>query len=365
MIDLLASLDFVVSGGKTIAVAVPTFRPDVTREIDLIEEIARIAGYATIPVRRKAAGRVPTPANSLVQFESRLREVLVGAGLFEVVTNSLVDPRRLPSEEAARAIKLKNPLSEELSVMRTSLCGPLLQVIAHNYNRQVPTIQIFEIGRVFQRIDGTCNERRAAAIMMAGDAPVTRWESDARPVDFFDLKGVLTTMCRSWRLSPVLRVAENPALNPRASFELCAGETTVGAAGLVDDEYARRYGVKIPVWTAFLEFDKLERAARSMAIYRPVPRFPKAERDCAVVVPLAINSGELVDTIREAAPQIIEQIDIFDIYTGTPIPPGKKSVAISIAYRALDNTLTDMQVNDIHGKIIELLKKKFKAELRE
>jgi phenylalanyl-tRNA synthetase beta chain len=365
MIDILSALEFGVTGGKTIAVAVPTFRPDITREIDLIEEIARIADYGAIPVRRKAAGRIPTAVNPLNQFETRIKEILVGEGLFEVVTNSLVDPRRLTPGEAGLAVKLKNPLSEELSVMRASLCGSLLQVVAHNLNRQVPTIAIFEIGRVFQQVDGVIRERHAAAVMLAGNAFVTRWETGVRAVDFYDLKGILVTMCRALRLELELCAAPYEMFADRASFELRVGETPLGSLGLIAPELARRYDVKIPVWAAFLDFDKLERAGRATAVYRPLPRFPKAERDCAVIVSRSVKGGDLVETVKRAAPELIEQVDIFDVYTGKPIAADKKSVAISVSYRAEDRTLTDAQVNDAHSKAVELLKNCFNAELRE
>ena len=364
MIDILSSLEFGVAAGKTISVKVPTFRPDVTREIDLIEEIARIAGYEEIPIRRQAAGRIPTSQNPVPFFESRLRDILVGQGLFEVVTNSLVDPRRLTPEEAEQAATLKNPLSEELSVMRTSLCGSLLAVVAHNFNRQVPAVQIFELGRVFHTRADAYDERRAVALMMAGNAPVTRWENGIRATDFYDLKGVLSSLFRSLRLEMDLHPAENPLFAGGASFELRVGETVLGRAGLINPELARRYEVKLPVWAAFLEFDKLERAARSNAVYKPVPRFPKSERDCAVIVGRAVKSGDLVETIKEVAPELIEEVDIFDVYTGKPIPDDKKSVAISITYRAEERTLTDAQVNDAHQDVVALLKKRFKAELR-
>lgn len=365
MIDILSSLEFGVAAGKTISVTVPTFRPDVAREIDLIEEIARIADYEQIPVRRQAAGRIPTSVNPVTHFESRLREILVGEGLSEVVTNSLVDRRRLPPGEAGQAVELKNPLSEDLSVMRTSLYSSLLAVVAHNFNRQVPAVRIFEIGRIFGHRNGAYDERRVVTLMMAGNAPVTRWEHGIRPTDFYDLKGVLNSFFNSLRLKIDFQETQNPVLAGGTSFELRAGGATLGYAGLVEPELARMHDVKIPVWSAFLEFDKLKRAARSDAVYKPVPRFPKSERDCAVIVDRSVRSGELVATIKETAPEMIEAVDIFDVYLGKPIPEDKKSVAISIVYRADDRTLTDQQVHAAQQKAISLLKKRFNAELRE
>jgi phenylalanyl-tRNA synthetase beta chain len=142
------------------------------------------------------------------------------------------------------------------------------------------------------------------------------------------------------------------------------GKAVVGVAGLINPARAERYEVKAPVWAAFLEFDKLARAARTEMTYQPVPRFPKAERDCAVIVDRAVRSGELVQAIREAAPELIEEVDIFDVYTGKPIPDDKKSVAISVAYRGQDRTLTDEQVNKAHTDAINILKNRFDAELR-
>jgi len=365
MIDILSSLEFGVSTGKTIAVTVPTFRPDVTREIDLIEEIARIANYEEIPVKRQAAGRIPTPVNPMSRFESQLRDILAGEGLYEVITNSLIDPKYLSQDDARQAIELKNPLSENLSVMRTSLCGSLLAVVAHNFNRQVPTVRIFEIGRVFWQGSGKYEERRAVALMLAGNAPVTRWESGSRTTDFYDTKGVLTSFFHRLRIPIDFRPGKSPLLATGVSFDLHAGDTVLGCAGLVDPVLARRLEVKVPVWGAFLDFEKLERRARFQATYKAMPRFPKSERDCAVVVERSVLAGQLVQAVKEASAELIEEVDVFDIYSGKPIPPDKKSVAISITYRAAEGTLTDEQVNAAHGKVVDALKKRFKAELRE
>ena len=364
MMDILSALEFAVTAGKTISVTVPTFRPDVTREIDLIEEIARIAGYESIPVARRAAGRVPTPINPVTRFESILRNLLTAQGLFEAMTNSLVDPRLLPASDAQRAVTLRNPLSAELSVLRPSLVGSLLGVVAHNLNRQVPAVRIFELGRVFWKEGGRFEERRAVAIMLAGETPSTRWESAPHAADFHDLKGVLAGLFERLRVPIELRVAADPLLVPGASFHVAAGETVLGCAGLLDAELVRRYDVKVPAWGAFLEFDKLLRLARFGAAYRPVPKFPKSERDCAVVVDRSILAGDLVRIARQAGSDFIEDVIIFDIYTGPQVPPDKKSVAISIAYRAQGGTLTDEQVNAVHAVVIAALKDQFKAELR-
>jgi len=365
MIDILSSLEFGVAAGKTIAVTVPTFRPDVTREVDLIEEIARISNYEEIPVKRQAAGRIPTPTNPTICFEAKLREILAGEGLYEVITNSLVDPEGLEQDEIKQAIRIKNPLSEELSVMRTSLCGPLLAVVAHNLNRQVQTVRIFEIGRVFRQNIEKHEERRAMALMLVGNAPTTRWESRLRTTDFYDIKGILTSFFKQLQISIDFRPDENPLFAPRASFSLGAGETILGCMGLIDAGLARRHEVKVPVWAAFLDFEKLERMAHFDALYDAVPRFPRSERDCAVIVDRSVLAGQLVQAVKEAAPKLIEEVEIFDIYRGRPIPPDKKSVAISIAYRAIDRTLTDQQVNATHAKIVSVLKEQFKAKLRD
>jgi len=365
MIDVLSSLEFGVSAGKTISVTVPTFRPDVTREIDLIEEIARVAGYEDIPTRRIAAGRIPTSVNEVGHFEYKLREMLVGHGLYEVVTNSLVDPKKLPAKEAARAVELKNPLSEDLSVMRPTLCGSLLGVVAHNFNRQIPSIRIFEIGRIFRKNDGRHSEQRSLAIMLAGDAVVTRWESPTRQHDFYDLKGVLASFLGQLGISMGVKPGKSNLMTSGASFFLQDDEVVLGFAGLIKPEIALQYEVKAPVWGAFLDFDKLQRAWRAESKYQAIPRFPKAERDCAVVVDRSVLAGDLAVAVREAGGELIESVNIFDVYMGQPIPADKKSVAINIAYRAADGTLTDQQVNTAQHKVVQALKMQYDAELRQ
>ncbi len=365
MIDILSSLEFAVTAGKTVSVTVPTFRPDITRELDLIEEIARIADYEEIPVRRGAAGRIPTAINPVTSFEEQLGDILVGEGLYEVVTNSLVDPKRLTAEDAKRVAALRNALSEDLSVMRPSLCGSLLNVVAYNFNRQVPSVRIFEIGRVFAKNGKAYDEHRSVAIMLAGEIPVTRWESSPRATDFFDLKGCLTTLFDRLHVTVEFCPDESPYFRPGASFKLAANETILGYAGMIAESLARRYEVKAPVWAAFLTFEQLRHAAVTGGHYQPVPRFPRSERDCAVVVDKAVLAGELVEVIKSSAGKFVESVDIFDIYTGKQVAEGKKSVAISVVYRSSEGTLTDKQVNVAHKKAVAELMKKFNAELRD
>ncbi len=365
MINILSNLEFGVAGGRTIAVTVPTFRPDITREVDLIEEVARLADYELIPINRSAAGRIPTPENAGTQFDSFLRNTLVSAGLYEAITNSLTDPRRTPSASEEQFITLKNPLSEDLTILRPSLLSTLLPVVAHNVNRQVSSIRLFEVGRVFYQKNGKYDERKSLGVVLAGEAPVTRWADQPRALDFFDLKGVLVTVAGALGQEVTLQPGKYSGFSADLTFAVQIGDKSAGFAGLIDSRYARRFALDLPVWGAILEVDQLSRIAASGKTYQPVARFPKAERDCAFIVDDSVKAGELVSTMREAAGDIAETVEIFDIYKGKPIPPGRKSIAISLVYRAPDRTLGDDEVNAVQENAISTVKKKFNAELRD
>jgi phenylalanyl-tRNA synthetase beta chain len=367
MIDILASLEFGVVTGKMAVVTVPTFRSDVTKPIDLVEEIARVYGYEKIPINKRAAGMQPTHRNPRVKWESRIQDAVEGLGYTQIVSNSLIDPKNVLIE-GKRPVALRNPLSADLAVMRVDMYGSLLSVVAHNLNRRVDSIAIYELGYVYAKGNDSSpyNETRHLSFAVSGDAPASGWEGKPRPYDFFDLKGdlhsLLASLCIEWTLQPL----NHRPLAAGESFAVMAGEARLGEVGRTDTKICAAFDIKLPVWAAVLSVDALRQvASEDVPQLTELPRFPAAYRDLAVVVDSQTPVGALLDAIRKAGGDLIESVKLFDLYTGKPIPEGKKNVAFAIVYRRLERTLTDDEADNAHREIVTALERDFGAKLRE
>ncbi len=367
MIDVLASLEFGVVTGKNAVVTVPTFRPDVTRPIDLVEEIARVYGYEKIPTNKRAAGMQPTHRNPRVKWETRLRDVVEGLGYTQIVCNSLVDPRHVLVDNA-RTVPLLNPLSSDLAVMRTDMYGSLLSVVAHNLNRRVDSVAIYEFGYTYAKGGGESpySETRCLSLALSGDAPASGWEGKPRPYDFFDLKGDLEAIMASAQIPWMLKPDATKPLAAGESFAIEHHGTRLGAVGRIDSRVCATFDVKNPVWCAVISVEAMAAvASTNVPQYSELPRFPAAYRDLAVVVDDAAPVGALLDVVRMAGGDVLESVKLLDLYKGKPIPEGKKNVAFAMVYRRPERTLTDDEADNAHKAIVAALESKFGAKLRE
>ncbi len=367
MINILSNLEFGVVTGKPPAITVPTFRPDIEREIDLIEEVARIYGYERIPIDRRGGGALPTHRDEFTTAMQRARDQLEGMGLYEMVNNSLTDPKStfVPKNQH---VTMRNPLSAELSIMRPDLVGGLLGTVARNRNRQVETIPVYEIGRVFGLSnDGQTgfSEHAELLIGLCGNAPTPGWGEPARTYDYFDLKGRVEEFLRHWLPSNDLEPSDEAPFAKGQSFRIVSNGCGYGYLGLIDSGHALQFDVKDPVWAAVINFDALVRQDRPVKRYTPAPRFPAAFRDVAVVVDPESRAGDLERTIRDAGGDVVEAVRLFDRYTGKSIAQGKISLAFSISYRVPDRTLRDDEVETAHRNIVDALARKHGAELRK
>lgn len=367
MIDILASLEFGVVTGKAATVTVPTFRSDVTKPIDLAEEIARVYGYEKIPTNKRAAGMQPTHRNPRVQWESRLRTAVEGLGYTQIVCNSLVDPKQILID-GAKPVPIRNPLSADLAVMRPDMYGSLLSVVAHNLNRRVDSIAIYELGYTYTKGNGESpySETRRLSLALSGDAPTSGWEGRPRPYDFFDLKGHLAALAGQLRINFSLQPIDSRPLLAGESFAVMAGDKRLGEIGKIDPRVCADFDIKNPVYAAVISVDaSSEAASHDVLQYSELPRFPAVYRDLAVVVDAGTQVGSLLDSIRKAGGELVESVKLFDLYSGKPIPEGKKNVAFALVYRRNDRTLTDDEADRAHRGIVAAMERDFGAKLRE
>jgi len=359
-------------GTKTVAVSPPSYRLDLGREIDLVEEVARLRGFdqipATLPVGQVRSARV-TP---FLGIEARVRRLLTAWGFQEVVNFSFTeeavfDTLRLPeTDPRRRVVRIRNPLGGE-AVLRSLLLPSLVQNLATNESRGIRGSKLFEIARVFRDQPGAVLpvEGRAAGMVVAGDRLPVWWGTRWGEVDIFDLKGVLEALGQCLRLSVDLKAEKRiPYLHPGRQAEIRLEEHVLGWIGELHPEVLRGFGSSMRAVAMEIDLDLAERHRGPTPMFRILPRYPAVLRDMAVVVPESVPAGEVEAAIRRTGGVLVEAVRLFDVYQGEPVPRGKKSLAYSIQFRSPDRTLTDGEVATVHGEILHALEKELGATLR-
>ncbi|MFN7135087.1 MAG: phenylalanine--tRNA ligase subunit beta, partial [Myxococcales bacterium] len=333
--EILTSLGFhVTSADEAASVEVPSWRDDVERAQDLIEEIARVHGYEKVPAVLPS-NALETPLQDVGRMvEGRARVALAAAGFDEVVNYSFVAPRELSVlEPDKKPIALKNPLTAEQSVMRTTMLAGLLGNLRHSLNRQVDDIRLYELGRVYLQSEGEganqpAREPRILAGVMYGHRTRLQWSTGREPIDFYDLKGVVEQIVEAAGIRDVKFLhGEQHALHPRSATRVEAGGRAVGSLGELHPAVAKALDLPRGVFAFQLDFQGLADAASVVPGFRGVPRFPAVLRDLAVVLAAELAAGEVAATIRDAGEGLVEDVKLFDVYRGENIPAGRKSMA--------------------------------------
>ncbi|HEY3248851.1 MAG TPA: phenylalanine--tRNA ligase subunit beta [bacterium] len=372
---ILRSLGFEVERTDAILdVAVPTYRRDVEREEDLVEEVARHYGYdripETMPLETTAAG---TRAHTLIAEEAA-RDALTRAGLTEVLTISLTRPEsldtlRLPAGHPWRqAVRLVNPLVEDHTQLRTTLLPALLETGRTNINRRVTDVQVFEIGRVFHLDGDRVAEPRRVGILMTGRVAEGTWNTPAESVavTFYHLKGVAESLLEELRVSDTrFGVGSAPWLHPGRAATLRIEGSPVGLLGELHPEIAAAFDLPAATYVAEFDLDLLLAAADLRPQYHMLPRFPAVRRDLAVVVADEVPAGDVRDTIVRAAGPLLEDVELFDTYTGAQIPPGRRSLAYALTFRAPDRTLSAAEVDAAVASVKQDLVNRLQAQIRD
>ena len=360
-------------------VAVPTFRSDITREIDLIEEIARVHGYDNIPTTLPK-GDIPVPApDPKTQVRTRIKHFLLAAGMMEAVNYSFCDPNcfdkiRLNANDPLRnTLQLRNPLSPEMSVLRTTLTPSLLENAQHNRNHQIDTIALFEIGSVFLH-DGesgrsdlriaTLEPERVAGVL-AGQIGEGVYSDPYRPPDFFDIKGLVAGMLEaSGVVDWTLQKTDTPTFHPGRNAEILLRDKRIGVFGEAHPEVLENYDLPYKAYLFEFDLEGLADAATFTKRFEPISIYPKVARDLAIVVNKDILSDMPTELIYTTGGDTVDSVRLFDVYEGEQVPEGKKSLAYTITYHSATETLTDKAVNALHDKVVKRLSRELGAELR-
>ena len=359
--QLLTQLGFSFSEESAgFKVTPPSYRFDIKIEEDLIEEIARLHGYDHIPAIAPIATLSMLPAPEQQQHVNSVRDTLVASGYQEVVTYSFVDEsweRDLMAN--ASPIQLKNPIASNLSVMRTSLWGGLLDVLRYNLNRKQERAFLFEVGAVYQHSAAGYQEETRVSGLAYGSARPEQWAATNVEVDFFDVKAHLDTLLGT---SAVYEKAEHNALHPGQSARIILAGQPIGWIGKLHPKWQQHYGLPKNAYLFDMHLSAVLK--RSLPSYKEVSKFMPVRRDLAIVIDEAVTVQSVLDVVKHAAIQYIEEVALFDLYQGKGIAENKKSLALSVLMHNTTVTLTDTDVDASMVNLLELLKVKFGAELR-
>jgi phenylalanyl-tRNA synthetase beta chain len=359
---------------EALQVIVPFSRHDLEREIDLVEEVARLNGYDRIPVTMPVSRMICHLSGGRQRGVARIRDAVVARGFSEIINYSFVSPTawdRIALEAGdarRRTVKILNPLNEEQSVMRTSLVPSLLETVSRNLAYRTRDLQLFELRPVFLPRAGEelPDERRRLVMALCGRRAPEGWTQGGAMVDFYDLKGVVEDLIDHFRVDKVLWPADarEPYLHPGKSCRIESAGTLLGTLGEVHPVVLQNYDIDTPVYLLDLDIEAFLSVSRESEGFRPLSRFPDVYRDSALLVDESVTAQMLFDAVAAVRGKLVEDFVLFDLYRGKGVPEGKKSLAIRVRYRSLEKTLTEEEIGKAHGKIIRALEEKLGAEVR-
>ncbi len=348
------------------AFQVPTWRVDLKRQVDLIEDIERLYGVEKVPATppRHAIGR--NDYDAVYDQIAEARTLLTGLGLNEAQGQTLISDTecRMPNE----LVPLANPLSSDMNVLRPSLLPGLIHSLRHNVSRKNYDVALFEIGRVFNGQNGAVKEGRRVAIALTGQRALPFWSGDGRDakLDIFDLKGLLEEFLEHFGIRGVTFTnAGNSQLFLESAAIALGGKLSLGEFGQLMPPLAKKYDLRDAVFLAELDLDQLLARRNPAKSFKSLPQFPAIRRDVAMLVPEVTTHASVLQIVKQAKAANLESVELFDVFRGKNVAEGQKSLAYAFIYRSAEKTLTDAEVNTAHAKILEAFKTGLHAAVRE
>lgn len=356
-----------------ISVDIPAYRHDLEREIDLIEEVARLNGYDKIPTTMPASRMIAQQSGSQ-KYVGRLRNLMVAAGYAEVINYSFISPTAYnrillpPDDSRHSSIAIMNPLTEEQSVMRTTLVPSLLDTLSRNLSYRSRDLALFELRPVFTPCadqELPVESLRLTAVLCGRKAP-EGWNQTGALVDFFDIKGLTESLCQSFHIADLVwdSSVSEPFLHPGKSCALRSGSQILGTLGELHPQVLAQYDIDMPVYLLDLAVPELISGGALHGGFKPLSRFPDVYRDSAFLLDDTVTAQAVLNLIRSVKIKDLEDVVLFDLYRGKGIPEGKKSLGVRLRYRSMDKTLTDEEVTRAHSKVVQALTNQLGAEIR-
>ena len=340
----------------------PSWRPDLLAEADIAEEVARFYGYDLIPTTLMVGQTTCGILTDEQKLEREISNILTAQGLYEIYTYNFQSPTMLdklnvaPNSPLRNQVKISNPLGEDTSVMRTTMAGSMLETLSRNYNYRTKSGKFFELGRVY-----IPNEKGQLP-----DEPRTLMIGMYNDVDFFDIKGVCEEMFAQLHITDVEyeRLTDNPVYHPGRSAVIKANGKTLGVIGEVHPSVLRNFEIGVKAYIGELDFTAIFNAANRDVKYTSLTKFPAVTRDFSIVCNIETPVAEIEKVMKKAGGKLLSKLELNDVYTGSQIPEGKKSVMYKAEFKAPDRSLTGEEADNLHAKIVKNLSNELGAELR-
>ena len=363
--DILSRLGVtVVASGEGWMATPPSYRFDLAIEADLIEEVGRVYGYNKLPTANNRGDLIVRPVPEAATPLERLQTLLVDRGYQEAITYSFVDADILQDlEPDSRPVPLTNPISSEMSMMRTSLWAGLLGAVQHNLARQHSRIRLFESGLKYILQDNDIKQIKVLSGVVVGDLYPEQWALENRATDFYDVKSDIETLLDTGSSAAEFQAGRHPALHPGQTAAILVDGDQIGWMGSIHPGLAQKHG--IPSKPCLFELDMDAMLKGRVPSFEKLSRFPTIRRDLAIVVDVEIPASALCDMIRQQAGPMLKDVLVFDVYQGKGIESGRKSIALGLILQDSSRTLTDDEVDSVKAGIIGQLEKQFAATLRE
>jgi phenylalanyl-tRNA synthetase beta chain len=368
--EILSSLEIKVNNvtESGLGLTIPSYRNDVEREVDVIEELLRVYGYNNISINDKLNSSISNASkNNGHKIENALANQLVSLGFYEIMTNSLTTQKYTALSASLNtndSITLLNPLSNDLATLRRSMLFSGLETIAYNLNRQQESLRLFEFGKTYHLANEERKENKHLSILMTGQKAPLHWRNQKENIDFFYTKGIVSALIEKMGVS---KLKSSPATN--AIFEegqmLKLGKTTLVEYGIVKNSISSTFGIDQVVYFADFNWDAIENSIKTTNVkFKPIPKFPEVKRDFALLIDDDISFEAIYKVAKQTDQKYLKEISLFDVYKGNNLPAGKKSYAISFTLQDSTKTLTDKEIETIMSKLQKQLEKKVGAELR-
>jgi phenylalanyl-tRNA synthetase beta chain len=348
---------------------IPSWRVDLKREVDLIEEVGRLYGIEKIPATPPRGALGANAFDSVYDQIAEARRILTGLGLNEAQGQTLISKSEVRNVKDEEIVALANPLSSDMDVLRPSLLPGLIHSLRHNVSRKNYDVALFEIGRVFNSQNGTTKEERRIAIALTGQRATNFWSGDDREAKFdaYDLKGIAEEFMEQFGLRGIafMRRDESTPLFLESATTSLGGKLPLGELGQLLPALAKKYDLRDGVFLAEFNLDLLLSKRNAGKSFKILPQFPSIRRDVAMLVPETTTHESVLQTVKQTKPANLENVELFDMFRGKNVPEGQKSLAYAFTYRAPEKTLTDAEVNAAHAKIVDAFKSQLHAAVRE
>jgi phenylalanyl-tRNA synthetase beta chain len=378
VVDISRRLGFraVLQGNEGVEITPPSFRRDLTRPVDLVEEVARLIGFDQIPATVPQTSSKNKKEPRTIVLRSRIKEILTGLGFDEIITYSFISEKqssdflRLRSSQVPPLIRISNPISDDQSVMRVSLIPGMLVTMNKNWAQRNLNLRFFEMGKVFlpsSESNSLPIENHRLCLLCTGRRHPEAHHFKPEKVDFYDIKGVLENLLSALRMTDyTMRNSKAPTyLVPDAYGQVFIQNELLGEMGELSPWIRTQFDLKETAFLFDLDLDLLDQKVQDVPLFKPWPRFPEITRDMALIVDEPVLWKDIHGEILSLEEPLIEEIELFDLYQGKPIPEGKKNLGVRIHFRSPERTLSDEEINEIHERLLKRVLNKFGGTLRE